>query len=179
MIWIGLLLSLVSCKDTMEAIGLGGDEIPAEGLVLNIDLPNFSEKQLGTRADATESINSLTAVFYGKSNTYIGMAKDSKLTQKETGKYQVTISNIPAGTTIVHLVTNVNDLSETEAKDLQDITKATSRPIDTSSPVCWGSISVKSLLEGNATVSLLRQYAKVTLRVADAVKEVFPEKMPV
>ena len=176
MIWIGLLLSLVSCKDTMEAIGLGGDEIPAEGLVLNIDLPNFSEKQLGTRADATESINSLTAVFYGKSNTYISMAKDSKLTQKETGKYQVTISNIPAGTTIVHLVTNVNDLSETEAKDLQDITKATSRPIDTSSPVCWGSISVKSLLEGNATVSLLRQYAKVTLRVADAVKGVFPEK---
>lgn len=176
MIWIGLLLSLVSCKDTMEAIGLGGDEIPAEGLVLNIDLPNFSEKQLGTRADATESINSLTAVFYGESNTYIGMAKDPKLTLKETGKYQVTISNIPKGTTTVHLVTNVNDLSETEAEDLQEITKATSRPIDTSSPVCWGSISVKSLLEGNATVSLLRQYAKVTLKVADAVKTVFPEE---
>ena len=176
MIWIGLLLSLVSCKDTMEAIGLGGDEIPAEGLVLNIDLPNFSEKQLGTRADATESINSLTAVFYGENNTYIDMAKDPKLTQKATGEYQVTISNIPAGTTTVHLVTNVNDLSETEAKDLQDITKATSRPIDTSSPVCWGSISVKSLLEGNATVSLLRQYAKVTLKVADAVKKVFPEE---
>lgn len=176
MIWMGLLLCLVSCKDTMEAIGLGGDEIPAEGLVLNIDLPNFSEKQLGTRADATESINSLTAVFYGENNTYIGMAKDPKLTLKETGKYKVTISNIPKGTTTVHLVTNVNDLSETEAEDLQDITKATSRPIDTSSPVCWGSISVKSLLEGNATVSLLRQYAKVTLKVADAVKEVFPEE---
>ena len=176
MIWIGLLLSLVSCKDTMEAIGLGGDEIPAEGLVLNIDLPNFSEKQLGTRADATESINSLTAVFYGEGNTYIDMAKDPELTQKETGKYQVTISNIPAGTTTVHLVTNVNDLSEKEASDLQDIAKATSRTIDTSSPVCWGSISVKSLLEGNATVSLLRQYAKVTLKVADAVKGVFPEE---
>jgi len=160
----------------MEAIGLGGDEIPAEGLVLNIDLPNFSEKQLGTRADATESINSLTAVFYGEGNTYIGMAKDPELTQKETGKYQVTISNIPAGTTTVHLVTNVNDLSEKEASDLQDIAKATSRTIDTSSPVCWGSISVKSLLEGNATVSLLRQYAKVTLKVADAVKGVFPEE---
>ena len=176
MIWIGLLLSLVSCKDTMEAIGLGGDEIPAEGVVLNINLPNFSEKQLGTRADATESINSLSAVFYGEGNTYIDMAKDPELTQKETGKYQVTISNIPAGTTTVHLVTNVNDLSEKEASDLQDIAKATSRTIDTSSPVCWGSISVKSLLEGNATVSLLRQYAKVTLKVADAVKGVFPEK---
>ena len=27
MIWMGLLLSLVSCKDTMEAIGLGGGSL--------------------------------------------------------------------------------------------------------------------------------------------------------
>ena len=175
MIWMGLLLSLVSCKDTMEAIGLGGDEIPAEGVTLNIELPNFSEKQVGTRAGTTESINSIKAVFYDKSNNYIDMA-DATKGSPDGGKYKVTISKIPSGTTTVHLVTNVSDLSETEAKDLQDITKATSRPIDTSSPVCWGSISVKSLLEGNATVSLLRQYAKVTLKVADAVKKVFPEE---
>lgn len=176
MIWIGLLLSLVSCKDTMEAIGLGGDEIPAEGVTLNIELPNFSEKQVGTRAGTTESINSIKAVFYDESNTYKGMADATFWSPDGAGKYKVTISKIPSGTSTVHLVTNVSDLSETEAEDLQDITKATSRPIDTSSPVCWGSISVKSLLEGNATVSLLRQYAKVTLKVADAVKEVFPEE---
>ena len=176
MIWIGLLLSLVSCKDTMEAIGLGGDEIPAEGVTLNIELPNFSEKQVGTRAGTTESINSIKAVFYDESNTYKGMADATFVSPDGAGKYKVTISKIPSGTSTVHLVTNVSDLSETEAEDLQDITKATSRPIDTSSPVCWGSISVKSLLEGNATVSLLRQYAKVTLKVADAVKEVFPEE---
>lgn len=176
MIWIGLLLSLVSCKDTMEAIGLGGDEIPAEGVTLNIELPNFSEKQVGTRAGTTESINSIKAVFYDESNTYKGMADATFGSPDGAGKYKVTISKIPSGTSTVHLVTNVSDLSETEAEDLQDITKATSRPIDTSSPVCWGSISVKSLLEGNATVSLLRQYAKVTLKVADAVKEVFPEE---
>lgn len=63
MIWIGLLLSLVSCKDTMEAIGLGGDEIPAEGVTLNIELPNFSEKKINTRAGADESISNVTAVF--------------------------------------------------------------------------------------------------------------------
>lgn len=176
MIWIGLLLSLVSCKDAMETIGLGGDEIPAEGVTLNIELPNFSEKQVGTRAGTTESINSIKAVFYDESNTYKGMADATFGSPDEAGKYKVTISKIPSGTTTVHLVTNVSDLSETEAKNLQDITKATSRPIDTSSPVCWGSISVKSLLEGNATVSLLRQYAKVTLKVAEAVKEVFPEE---
>ena len=176
MIWIGLLLCLVSCKDAMETIGLGGDEIPAEGVTLNIELPNFSEKQVGTRAGTTESINSIKAVFYDESNTYKGMADATFGRPDGAGKYKVTISKIPSGTTTVHLVTNVSDLSETEAKNLQDITKATSRIIDTSSPVCWGSISVKSLLEGNATVSLLRQYAKVTLKVAEAVKEVFPEE---
>lgn len=176
MIWIGLLLSLVSCKDTMEAIGLGGDEIPAEGVTLNIELPNFSEKQVGTRAGTTESINSIKAVFYDKSNNYIDMADATYGSPDGEGKYKVTISKIPSGTSTVHLVTNVSDLSETEAKDLQDIALATPRTIDTSSPVCWGSVSLTDLLNGSANVSLYRQYAKVTLKVADAVKPVFPEE---
>lgn len=176
MIWIGLLLSLVSCKDTMEAIGLGGDEIPAEGVTLNIELPNFSEKKIDTRAGSTESIGNVTAVFYGESNTYKGMANVTIGSKNADGTYQVTISKIPSGTTTVHLVTNVSNLEETEAKDLQNIASATSRTIDTSRPVCWGSVSLTTLLDGSANVSLLRQYAKVTLKVADAVKAVFPEK---
>lgn len=176
MIWIGLLLSLVSCKDTMEAIGLGGDEIPAEGVVLNIELPNFSEKKINTRAGADESISKVTAVFYGESNTYKGMANVNIESKNTDGTYQAKISNIPSGTVTVHLVTNVSDLEETEAKDLQNIALATPRTIDTSSPVCWGSVSLNTLLDGTATVYLLRQYAKVTLKVADAVKTVFPEE---
>lgn len=176
MIWIGLLLSLVSCKDTMEIIGLGGDEIPAEGVTLNIELPNFSEKQVDTRAGTTESINSIKAVFYDKSNNYIDMADATFGSPDGTGKYQVTISKIPSGTTTVHLVTNVSDLTKAEAEDLQGIASATSRTIDTNSPVCWGSISLKTLLDGTATVWLLRQYAKVTLKVDNAIKTVFPEE---
>lgn len=176
MIWMGLLLCLVSCKDAMETIGLSGDEIPAEGVTLNIELPNFSEKKIGTRAGTTESINSIKAVFYDKSNNYIDMADATYGSPDGEGKYKVTISKIPSGTSTVHLVTNVSDLSETEAKDLQDIALATSRTIDTNSPVCWGSVSLQKLLDGSANVSLLRQYAKVTLKVADAVKAVFPEE---
>lgn len=176
MIWMGLLLCLVSCKDAMETIGLGGDEIPAEGVTLNIELPNFSEKKINTRAGATESIGNVTAVFYGEGNTYKGKA-DVKIGSKNTdGTYQATISNIPSGTKMVHLVTNVSNLEEKEAKDLQNIALATSRTIDTSRPVCWGSVSLTTLLDGSANVSLLRQYAKVTLKVADAVKAVFPEE---
>lgn len=176
MIWMGLLLCLVSCKDAMEAIGLGGDEIPAEGVTLNIELPNFSEKKIGTRAGTTESINSIKAVFYDKSNTYKGMADATYGSPDGEGKYKVTISKIPSGTSTVHLVTNVSDLSETEAKDLQGIASAVSRTIDTNSPVCWGSVSLKTLLDGTANVCLLRQYAKVTLKVDDAINTVFPEK---
>lgn len=176
MIWMGLLLSLVSCKDTMEAIGLGGDEIPAEGVVLNIELPNFSEKKINTRAGATESIGKITAVFYGKSNTYKGMANVNIVSKNTDGTYQAKISNVPSGTVTVHLVTNVSNLEETEAEDLQNIALATPRTIDTSSPVCWGSVSLTDLLNGSANVSLYRQYAKVTLKVADAVKDVFPEE---
>lgn len=176
MIWMGLLLSLVSCKDTMEAIGLGGDEIPAEGVTLNIELPNFSEKKINTRAGADESISKVTAVFYGESNTYKSMANVKIGSMNADGTYPATISNIPSGTKMVHLVTNVSNLEVAEASDLQNITTAKSRAIDTNSPVCWGSVSLNTLLDGTATVCLLRQYAKVTLKVADAVKAVFPEK---
>ena len=171
MIWIGLLLSLVSCKDTMEAIGLGGDEIPAEGVVLNIELPNFSEKKINTRAGADESIRNVTAVFYGEGNTYKDKA-DVKIESKNAdGTYPATISNVPSGTKTVHLVTNINDLTEEEAKDLQ----AAYREIDTNNPICWGSVSLETLLNGTPTVDLLRPYAKVTLKVDNAVTD-FPEK---
>lgn len=175
MIWIGLLLSLVSCKDAMETIGLGGDEIPAEGVTLNIELPNFSEKKINTRAGADESISKVTAVFYGESNTYKGMANVNIGSKNADGTYQATISKVPSGTKTVHLVTNINDLTEEEAKDLQ----AAYREIDTNNPICWGSVSLETLLNGTPTVDLFRPYAKVTLKVADAVnavKPVFPEK---
>lgn len=170
MIWMGLLLCLVSCKDAMETIGLGGDEIPAEGVTLNIELPNFSEKEINTRAGADESISKVTAVFYGESNTYKGMANVNIGSKNADGTYQATISNVPSGTKTVHLVTNINDLTEEEAKDLQ----AAYRKIDTNNPICWGSVSLETLLNGTPTVDLFRPYAKVTLKV-DATVTDFPE----
>ena len=172
MIWMGLLLCLVSCKDAMETIGLGGDEIPAEGVTLNIELPNFSEKKINTRAGADESISKVTAVFYGESNTYKGMANVNIDGSKNAdGTYQAKISNVPSGTKMVHLVTNINDLTEEEAKNLQ----AVYREIDTNNPICWGSVSLETLLNGTPTVDLFRPYAKVTLKV-DATGTDFPEK---
>ena len=181
MIWIGLLLSLVSCKDTMEAIGLGGDEIPAEGLVLNIDLPNFSEKQLGTRADATEteSINKLTLLYYDSSSTYLSKEDcTNQLTEtnkKSNGSYNIKV-NAPKKASYIQVVANA-DVTEKEVSDLQEISKAAERTPSLTDPVCWGSIKVTDLLTPEtAKISLLRSNAKITLKVAEGIKGIFPEE---
>lgn len=181
MIWIGLLLSLVSCKDTMEAIGLGGDEIPAEGVVLNINLPNFSEKQLGTRADATEteSINKLTLLYYDSSNEYLNKEDcTNQLTdanKQSNGSYRIK-ANTPKEASYIQVVANA-DVSNEEARDLQDIGKAAERIPSLTEPVCWGSKKVSDLLTPEtAKISLLRSNAKITLKVAEGIKGIFPEE---
>lgn len=181
MIWIGLLLCLVSCKDAMETIELGGDEIPAEGVVLNIDLPNFSEKQLGTRADATEteSINKLTLLYYDSSSKYLNKEDcTNQLTEtnkQSNGSYRIK-ANTPKEASYIQVVANA-DVSDKEAIDLQDISKAAERIPSLTEPVCWGSKKVSDLLTPEtAKISLLRSNAKITLKVADGIKSIFPEE---
>lgn len=172
MIWIGLLLSLVSCKDTMEAIGLGGDEIPAEGLVLNLQLTNFTKQQIGTRAGTSETVKSLWAVFYGDNNEYLDKADCSKsiLSQQPDGSYKVKITNVPAGTKNVHLVANASDMTESEAQDLQSLTAAKERVPQLDAPICWGEISIDKLLEANPSVTMLRQCAKISLEIDKGIQ---------
>lgn len=175
MIWIGLLLSLVSCKDTMEAIGLGGDEIPAEGLVLNLQLTNFTKQQIGTRAGASETFNSLWAVFYGDNNEYKGKTDCySTLSPRQPdGSYKVKITNVPAGAKNVHLVANASDMTEREAQDLQSLTAAEERDPQLDAPICWGKISIDKLLEANPSVTMLRQCAKISLEIDNSIQSNF------
>ena len=182
MIWIGLFLSLVSCKDTMEAIGLGGDEIPAEGVVLNINLPNFSEKQLGTRADATEteSINKLTLLYYDSSSKYLSKEdctnQLTEINKQNNGSYNIKV-NTPKEASYIQVVANADVTDEEEASDLQEISKAAKRTPSLTEPVCWSSIKVTDLLTPEtAKISLLRSNAKITLKVAEGIKGIFPEE---
>lgn len=174
MIWIGLLLSLVSCKDTMEAIGLGGDEIPAEGLVLNLQLTNFTKQQIGTRAGASETFNSLCAVFYGDKDKYLNQTDCySTLSLQSDGSYKVKITNVPAGTKNVHLVANASDMTPSEAQDLQSLTAAKERDPQLDAPICWGKISIDKLLEANPSVTMLRQCAKISLEIDNSIQSNF------
>lgn len=167
MIWIGLLLSLASCKDSLEAITLGGDELPTEGVTLSIQLPNFTPQEISTRAggETTESITSLWLVCYDATGTFL---KKQDCTSAYTAAaadidgYRKIKTNLPKGTETVHLVANFPSLIDAQAANLDamvDITPGLSKPI------CWGAKTLSDLMN-DSKISLTRQCAKVTVKTS-------------
>lgn len=167
MIWIGLLLSLASCKDSLEAITLGGDELPTEGVTLSIQLPNFTPQEISTRAggETTESITSLWLVCYGTSDNYLDMQDCTKAYADATADadgYRKIKTNLPKGTETVHLVANVPDLTKEQAEKLDAMKDITP---DLSKPICWGKAKLSDLMN-DSKISLIRQCAKVTVETS-------------
>lgn len=172
MIWIGLLLSLASCKDSLEAITLGGDELPTEGVTLSIQLPNFTPQEISTRAggETTESITSLWLVYYGTSGNYLDKQDcTSAYTAAPADKdgYRKINMNLPKGTETVHLVANVPGLTEEQAADLDAMKDINP---DLSKPICWGKATLSKLMK-DSKISLTRQCAKITCTVDAAVRD--------
>lgn len=167
MIWIGLLLSLASCKDSLEAITLGGDELPTEGVTLSIQLPNFTPQEISTRAggETTESITSLWLVCYDATGTFL---KKQDCTSAYTAAaadidgYRKIKTNLPKGTETVHLVANVPSLTDAQAANLDAMVDITS---DLSKPICWGAKTLSDLMN-DSKISLTRQCAKVTVKTS-------------
>lgn len=172
MIWIGLLLSLASCKDSLEAITLGGDELPTEGVTLSIQLPNFTPQEISTRAggETAESITSLWLVCYDTSDKYLGMQNCTEAYAAATADkdgYKKIKTNLPKGTETVHLVANVPDLTKAQAEKLDAMKDITP---DLSKPICWGKAKLSDLMNDNK-ISLTRQCAKITCTVDAAVSD--------
>lgn len=142
---------------------------------MNLQLTNFTKQQIGTRAESSETFNSLWAVFYGDNNEYLGKTDCSKstLSQQSDGSYKVKITNVPAGTKNVHLVANASDMTDDEAHDLQSLTAAKERDPQLDAPICWGKISIDTLLEANPSVTMLRQCAKISLEIDNSIQSVF------
>ena len=167
MIWIGLLLSLASCKDSLEAITLGGDELPTEGVTLSIQLPNFTPQEISTRAggETTESITSLWLVCYDTSDKYLDMKNCTEAYAAATADadgYRKIKTNLPKGTETVHLVANVPGLTEEQAAKLDAMKDITP---DLSKPICWDKAKLSDLMN-DSKISLTRQCAKVTVKTS-------------
>lgn len=168
-IWLFMLLAMVStaCSDIRDIVGGDTPDVPSEGVVLTLKLPNFTKNTVATRA-ATQQINSLCVLCYDADNNYLGKSNITSSDIKEdkgNGTYTVKVK-VVEGTATLHVVANA-DVTEREAKDADgkiNLYKATrSDNINADAPICWGSITVDNLLKGSTQLSLLRQFAKASV----------------
>ena len=168
-IWLFMLLSvaLAACSDIRDIVGGDTPDVSSDGVVLTLKLPNFTKNTVATRANEQQQINKLCVLCYDAEANYLGMSNitgaDIKPNDDGTCKVKV---KVVEGTATLHVVANA-EITESDAKDdngkinLYNAVRRTD--IDLNAPVCWGSITVTDLLSGKASLSLVRQFAKVSV----------------
>lgn len=169
-IWLFMLLAMVStaCSDIRDIVGGGTQDLPSDGVVLTLKLPNFTKNTVATRAATEQQINSLCVLCYDAGDNYLGMSTISSANikgNKGDDTYDVKVKAVP-GTATLHIVANTvitdSDAKDAEGKNnLYNATRGGNPNLD--APVCWGSVKVDSLLSGNPKVWLFRQFAKASV----------------
>ena len=155
------LLALAACSDTLNEGSNPSNKNGVEdgGITLTINLPDFSKEEL-TRA-GEKGLTSLNAVAYDNDKNFLFNKKITSWEDVSDG-YKVKVP-VTDKTTMIHLVANAGDLSDTQCQSGLD-KAAISGTINTENPVCWGMISVSDLMKANPEISLLRQFAKVNVK---------------
>lgn len=172
-IWFFMLLAMVStaCSDIRDIVGGGTQDLPSDGVVLTLKLPNFTKNTVATRANEQQQINSLCVLCYDAEDKYLGRSNitSSNIIPKGSDSYDVKVKAEP-GTVTLHIVANTtitdNDAKNAEGKNnLYNATRE-GNPILTA-PVCWGSVKVDDLLNSKTKVWLFRQFAKASVTKDD------------
>lgn len=167
-IWFFMLLSVVlaACSDIRDIVGGDTPDVPSEGVVLTLKLPNFTKNTVATRA-TEQQINKLCVLCYDAEDNYLGMSNitGADIKPNNDGSCKVKVK-VMEGTAMLHVVANA-DISESDAKDAEgknNLYNATrDGKLDLSAPVCWGSITVTDLLSGKTSLTLVRQFAKASV----------------
>lgn len=175
-IWLFMLLAMVStaCSDIRDIVGGGTQDLPSDGVVLTLKLPNFTKNTVATRAATEQQINSLCVLCYDAGDNYLGMSTISSANIKDKGDdtYDVKVKAVP-GTATLHIVANTT-ITKSDAKDadgknnLYNATRDGDPNLD--APVCWGSVKVDDLLNSKTDVWLFRQFAKASVTKDTKVK---------
>ena len=171
-IWLFMLLAMVStaCSDIRDIVGGGTQDLPSDGVVLTLKLPNFTKNTVATRA-TEQQINKLCVLCYDAEDNYLGMSNITSLGIRPNtdGTCKVKVK-VMEGTATLHIVANT-DISESDAKDaegknnLYNATREGNLNLD--APVCWGSVKVDDLLSPSTKVWLFRQFAKASVTKDD------------
>lgn len=167
-IWLFMLLSVVlaACSDIRDIVGGDTPDVPSEGVVLTLKLPNFTKNTVATRA-TQQQINKLCVLCYDAEDNYLGMSNitGAAIKPNDDGTCKVKVK-VVEGTATLHVVANT-DITESDAKDADgknNLYKATrDGNLDLSAPVCWGSVKVEALLSGKTSLTLVRQFAKASV----------------
>lgn len=167
-IWLFMLLAMVStaCSDIRDIVGGDTPDVPSEGVVLTLKLPNFTKNTVATRA-TQQQINKLCVLCYDAEDNYLGMSNitGAAIKPNDDGTCKVKVK-VVEGTATLHVVANT-DITESDAKDADgknNLYKATrDGNLDLSAPVCWGSVKVEALLSGKDSLTLVRQFAKASV----------------
>lgn len=166
--WFFMLLAvaLAACSDVTDIVGGGTQDLPSEGVVLTLKLPNFTKNSVATRAES-QQVDKVCVLCYDSDDKYLGMSNitSSDIKPKDDGTYEVKVM-VKEGAATLHVVANA-DITESDAKDAEGkinlYNAVRSDKIDINAPVCWGSIKVADMLSGNLSLSLLRQFAKTSV----------------
>ncbi len=171
-IWLFMLLSvvLVACSDIRDIVGGGTQDLPSDGVVLTLKLPNFTKNTVATRANE-QQINKLCVLCYDAGDNYLGKSNitGADIKPNNDGSCKVKVK-VVEGTATLHIVANA-DITESDAKDAEgknNLYNATrDGNLNLSAPVCWGSVKVDSLLSESPKVWLFRQFAKASVTKDD------------
>ena len=172
--WFFMLLAvaLAACSDVTDIVGGGTQDLPSEGVVLTLKLPNFTKNSVATRAES-QQVDKVCVLCYDSDDKYLGMSNitSSDIKPKDDGTYKVKVM-VKEGAATLHVVANA-DITESDAKDAEGkinlYNAVRSNKIDINAPVCWGSIKVADMLSGNLSLSLLRQFAKTSVTKDEAL----------
>lgn len=171
-IWLFMLLAMVStaCSDIIDIVGGGTQDLPSDGVVLTLKLPNFTKNTVATRANE-QQINKLCVLCYDAGDNYLGKSNitGADIKPNNDGSCKVKVK-VVEGTATLHIVANT-DITESDAKDAEgknNLYNATrDGNLNLSAPVCWGSVKVDSLLSESPKVWLFRQFAKASVTKDD------------
>ena len=171
-IWLFMLLAMVStaCSDIRDIVGGGTQDLPSDGVVLTLKLPNFTKNTVATRANE-QQINKLCVLCYDAGDNYLGKSNitGADIKPNNDGSCKVKVK-VVEGTAMLHIVANT-DITVSDAKDAEgknNLYNATrDGNLNLSAPVCWGSVKVDSLLSESPKVWLFRQFAKASVTKDD------------
>ena len=171
-IWFFMLLAMVlaACSDIRDIVGGDTPDLPSDGVVLTLKLPNFTKNTVATRA-TEQQINKLCVLCYDAGDNYLGMSNITSLDIRPNtdGTCKVKVK-VMEGTATLHIVANT-DISKSDAKDaegknnLYNATREGNLNLD--APICWGSVKVDDLLSPSTKVWLFRQFAKASVTKDD------------